>query len=85
MGLVAVAAGDLDELEPVPGLVVARRRARAHSSFDDRDRLLEQLGQQLGRHRLGGDQHDRLDGPHVSASARSVGAPSRRARRIIRS
>ena len=63
MGLVAVAAGDLDQLKPVAGLVVGGGQLGAQP-IDDRGGLLEQLGEKIGGDRLDGDHHDRLDRSH---------------------
>ena len=66
VGLVAVAAGDAHQLEAAALGLVAGGQLVA-PPLDVGDRALEQLGQQLGRHRIVGDQHDRLDRPQVVA------------------
>ena len=72
MALVAVAAGHPDQLEAVPGLVVGVGQPLAEL-LDGGHRQLQELGQQVGRHRVGGHEHDGLDGPHDVGRIAPVG------------
>ena len=61
-GLIAPSAGDVDQLEAVPGGEVGLGEFLA-PLLDHHRRLFEQLRQEFGGHRVVSDQHDRLDRP----------------------
>ena len=74
MRLQPVAAGDAHELEALAVGLVAGGQLVA-PALDVGHRALEQLGQQLGRDRLLGDEDHRLDRPQVvGVGAEQAGA-----------
>ena len=80
-GLIAPAAGDLDQFEPVAGRDVRLGELLA-PLFDQDGRLFEQLSEELGGNGVVGNQHDRLDralvlrDPMVDRFAGAVAAES---------